>query len=66
MKINSRKFKKLYTKIINDIYPILKSNPFYGVNIKKLKDKFKEIYRLRNGFFRLFYKIDESENTIFI
>ncbi|MCL2722027.1 MAG: type II toxin-antitoxin system mRNA interferase toxin, RelE/StbE family [Treponema sp.] len=65
-KINVRKFTHLYKKILNDIYPILKNNPFFGVNIKKLKGKYKEIYRFRIGDYRLFYKIDELEKIIFI
>jgi mRNA interferase RelE/StbE len=65
-KINSRKYNQLYKKIIEDIYPILKSNPFFGTNIKKLKGEYKEIYRFRIGDYRLFYKIDEQESIIFI
>lgn len=38
-KINS----KLYLKIKNIVYPQLRSNPFYGNNIKKLKGEF-EVY----------------------
>jgi len=65
-KINSNKFNHLYNKIINDVYPILKNNPYYGANIKKLKGEYKEIYRFRIGEYRLFYKIDQEENLIFI
>ena len=65
-KINSKKFKHLYSKIVNDIYPILKNNPFFGINIKRLKGKYKEIYRFRIGDYRLFYKINEQEVIIFI
>jgi len=39
---------------------------FFGVNIKKLKGKYKEIYRFRIGDYRLFFKIDEQEKIIFI
>ena len=59
-KINSRKFKNLYQKIYQDIYPILKNNPFFGSNIKKLKGEFKDIYRFRIGDYRLFYKIEKE------
>jgi len=65
-KINSNKFKHLYNKILLDVYPILKNNPYYGVNIKKLKGDYKEIYRFRIGDYRIFYKIDENESIIFI
>ena len=65
-KINSNKFKHLYNKILMDVYPILKNNPYYSANIKKLKGEYKEIYRFRIGEYRLFYKIDQEENLIFI
>ena len=65
-KINSKKFNNLYRKIVEDIYPILKNNPFFGSNIKKLKGAYKDVYRFRIGDYRLFYKIDEQESIIFV
>ena len=65
-KINSKKFNHLYEKIINDVYPILRNNPFFGINIKKLKGKYKGIYRFRIGDYRLFYKINELNVIVFI
>ena len=65
-KINSRKFSHLYRKVFDDIYPILRNNPYFGTNIKKLKGEYKEIYRFRIGDFRLFYKINEEDGIIFI
>jgi len=65
-KINSKKFNNLYRKIVEDIYPILKNNPFFGSNIKKLKGAYKDVYRFRIGDCRLFYKIDEQESIIFV
>ena len=37
-KVKKKMDKKLYFKIENFVYPQLKENPFYGTNIKKLKD----------------------------
>jgi len=65
-KINSKKFSHLYGKIVNDVYPVLGNNPFFGINIKKLKGEYKEIYRFRLGDYRLFFRIDEQEKIIFI
>ena len=65
-KINSRKYNHMYKKIFEDIYPILKNNPFFGGNIKKLKGDYKDIYRFRIGNYRLFYKIEENESIIFV
>jgi mRNA interferase RelE/StbE len=57
--------KKLYNKIFNNVYPQLKSNPFYGANIKKLKGKFERYYRYRVENYRLFY-IVENEKVLVI
>jgi mRNA interferase RelE/StbE len=65
-KVNLEKFNHLYQKIYDDVYPILRQNPFFGANIKKLKGNYKDLYRFRIGDFRLFYKVDETEKIIFI
>ena len=65
-KINSKKYVHLYKKIFEDVYPILKDNPFFGRNIKKLKGEYKDVYRFKIGAYRLFYKIEEKESIIFI
>ena len=53
-------------KIKNYVYPILRKNPHFGPNIKKLKGIYKEIYRFRLGDFRLFYKVSEEKVIVFI
>jgi mRNA interferase RelE/StbE len=65
-KINSKKYNNLYQKIFEDVYPILKNNPFFGANIKKLKGEYKDVYRFRIGNYRLFYKIEEQKSLIFM
>ena len=65
-KITSNKYNHLYQKIFEDVYPILRGNPFFGVNIKKLKGKYKDIYRFKIGNYRLFYKVEEQKLIIFI
>jgi len=65
-KIKSSKYKHLYSKIVEYVYPLLRDNPFYGNNIKKLKGDYKEIYRFRIGDYRLFYKISEETVIVFI
>lgn len=60
-KIESRDFKHLKNKIENYVYPILRTNPFFGPNIKKLKGEFEGIYRYRIGSYRLFYIIEEGK-----
>ena len=65
-KIKSIKYKSLYQKITDYVYPILRENPYFGPNIKKLKGNYKELYRYRIGDFRLFYKVSEETVIIFI
>ncbi len=52
--------KKLYKKIKDFVYPQLRENPYYGVNIKRLKGSLKDYYRYRVGNYRLFYLIEED------
>jgi len=65
-KIKTTKYKDLYKKISEYVYPILRENPYFGTNIKKLKGNYKDIYRYRIGDYRLFYKISEETVIIFI
>ena len=64
--ISKKEISKIYNKIKTYIYPQLRSNPFFGKNIKKLKDEFKDVYRYRIGEYRLFYHVDEKQILIFI
>jgi mRNA interferase RelE/StbE len=65
-KIKLRQYNLVYQKIVEYVYPILRKNPYFGPNIKKLKGKYDDIYRFRIGDYRLFYKPDESVHLIFI
>jgi len=65
-KIKMLKYKNLYSKITDYVYPILRTNPYFGPNIKKLKGEYKEVYRYRIGDYRLFYKISEETVIVFI
>jgi len=65
-KIKGPKYKQLYSKIVDYVYPLLRDNPFYGNNIKKLKGEYKELYRFRIGDFRLFYTVSEETVIVFI
>lgn len=65
-KIASLKYKSIYKKITDYVYPILRENPFFGPNIKKLKGEYKDVYRFRIGDYRLFYKISDETVIVFI
>lgn len=60
-KLKDRQFSHLQKKLTDYVYPILKKNPFFGPNIKKLKGEFDGLYRYRIGKYRLFYLIKDSE-----
>ena len=57
-KVRNKMSPKLYAKIKDIVYPQLRSNPFSGINIKKLKGDFDSYYRYRIGNYRLFYLIE--------
>jgi mRNA interferase RelE/StbE len=57
---------KIHTKIQTIVYPQLRSNPFFGSNIKKLKGEFEGVYRYRVGNYRLFYTIDNDKIVVII
>ena len=65
-KIKTQKYKHLYRKITDYVYPMLKNNPYFGPNIKKLKGEFKDVYRYRIGNYRLFYKVSDETVIVFI
>jgi len=65
-KIKERLDQKIYKKIVDVVYPQLRSNPYYGTNIKKLKGKFEGYYRYRVGNYRIFYLIEEGKVLIVV
>ena len=65
-KIRTSKYQFLYKKIVDYVYPILRDNPFFGPNIKKLKGEYKDLYRYRISDYRLFYKVSEETVIVFI
>ena len=64
-KLKKKLDEKLYNKIKTIVYPQLRSNPYYGTNIKKLKGELEGYYRYRLGNYRLFYII-ENEKVIVV
>ena len=63
-KVKKKIDKKLYLKIENFVYPQLRENPFYGTNIKKLKDDLEGYYKYRIGNYRLFYLVENDKLII--
>ncbi len=54
----------LYKKLTGYVYPQLRSQPYYGKNIKKLVSYKPETWRYRIGKYRLFYLIEEQDKII--
>jgi mRNA interferase RelE/StbE len=45
---------------------VLRNNPFFGPNIKRLKGEFASIFRYRIGNFRIFYTVNQEKKLVFI
>ncbi len=57
---------KVKDKLLSYVYPQLSDNPYFGKNIKKLKNYNPETWRYRIGDYRFFYEIDETEAVIYM
>ncbi|MBI5207808.1 MAG: type II toxin-antitoxin system RelE/ParE family toxin [Candidatus Firestonebacteria bacterium] len=58
--------EKIKNKLITYIYPQLRNQPYFGKNIKKLKNYKPETCRYRIGAFRFFYAIDDNKKIVFM
>ena len=65
-KISSANRTVIENKLSTYVYPQLKSAPFYGPNIRKLKGYEPETWRYRIGNYRIFYCVDEEEELVFL
>lgn len=65
-KLSSRDAAFLRKKLDSFVYPQIKTEPFWGNNIKKLQGYTPNTWRYRIGKFRLFYIIDQEEKVIYI
>jgi mRNA-degrading endonuclease RelE of RelBE toxin-antitoxin system len=54
------------TKLRDYVNPTLRQNPYFGPNIKRLKNWKPPTWRYRVGEWRFFYEVDEMEKTIFL
>ena len=65
-KLSSRDVSFIRKKLDAFVYPQIKTEPFWGNNIKKLQGYNPDTWRYRIGKFRLFYIIDHEERVIYI
>ena len=58
--------RRMESKLRDDVYPILRANPYFGPNIKRLKNWEPPAWRYRIGDWRFFYEIDEERRVVFM
>lgn len=58
--------ERIRKKLSEFVYPQLRNNPYFGKNIKKLKNYEPETWRYRIGSYRFFYEIGEKEHIVFM
>ena len=56
----------LEKKLREYVYPQLRVEPFFGKNIKKLRNYTPETWRYRIGKYRLFYIVNTEEKIIYL
>jgi len=56
----------LEAKLRDHTYPILRENPYWGPNIKRLKNWEPPTWRYRVGEWRFFYEIDATQRIVFL
>jgi len=64
--VESPAHRRNYQKILKDVYPKLRANPYFGPNIRRLTGNLESIFRYRIGDYRLFYSVDPAEKRIYI
>jgi mRNA interferase RelE/StbE len=58
--------ERIAKKLKDHVYPQLRDNPYFGKNIKKLKNYQPETWRYRIGGYRYFYEVDEKESIVYM
>jgi len=58
--------ERIKEKLDSYVYPQLKQQPYFGKNIKKLKNYKPDSWRYRIGGYRFFYEIDEHKKIVFM
>ena len=54
------------SKLEDYAYPLLRQEPHFGKNIKRLRDYDPATWRYRIGRYRVFYRVDEEEKIVLI
>jgi len=56
--------ERIAKKLSDYAYPQLRINPYFGKNIKKLKNYEPETWRYRMGSYRFFYEVNDKERIV--
>ena len=65
-KLQKRDRTLVQNKLEEYVYPQIKSEPHFGINIKKLRGYSPNTWRYRIGAYRVFYTIDENDKLILL
>ncbi|HLW79697.1 MAG TPA: type II toxin-antitoxin system RelE/ParE family toxin [Terriglobia bacterium] len=57
---------RLEAKLREYVYPVLRENPHFGPNIKRLKNWQPPTWRYRVGEWRFFYQLDDRQKIVFM
>jgi len=58
--------KRLEAKLRLHVSPVLRKDPHFGPNIKRLKNWEPPTWRYRAGEWRFFYEVDEERRIVFM
>lgn len=65
-KISPARRDKIAVRLRDLVYPQLRTRPYFGAHIKKLKGFKPETWRYRIGPYRFFYIVDDKEKIVFM
>ena len=65
-KLSARDAHFIRNKLDRYVCPQLRREPFFGANIRKLRDYSPDVWRYRVGRFRLFYAADDEEHLVYL
>ncbi len=63
-KIATRKYRHYHDRIVQEIYPRLRENPYTGPSIRRLKGDLHSIHRYRMGDYRPFCTVDSQRREL--
>ena len=65
-KVTASQREVIEKKLSGYVYPQLRTAPYYGPNIKKLRGYTPETWRYRIGNYRIFCCVDEEGRVVFV